>query len=86
MTTTRAADEIPEEALRLLGPLGRLGHRLGPRKTRILRAFIGAAAGGALGIGYYLLVGCSSGSCPITSNPVIATIYGAVVGVLVSGR
>lgn len=41
---------------------------------------VGIPAGAALGYGYYRLVGCSTGACPITSNPWIATIYGGVIG------
>jgi hypothetical protein len=41
---------------------------------------IGLAVGAALGYGYYRLVGCATGACPITSNPWIATLYGALVG------
>ncbi len=41
---------------------------------------IGLAAGAALGYGYYRLVGCTTGTCPITSNPWIATFYGSLVG------
>jgi hypothetical protein len=36
--------------------------------------------GGALGYAYYALVGCSSGACPITSNPWISTFWGATIG------
>lgn len=39
-----------------------------------------AAAGAALGYGWYRLVGCSTGACPLTSNPWISTIYGAIIG------
>ncbi len=55
------------------------------RGIMILRIAIGLIAGGALGFGWYKLVGCSTGTCPLTSNPVISTIYGAVVGALVAG-
>jgi hypothetical protein len=41
--------------------------------------------GGALGFSYYKLVGCSSGACPITSNPWISTFYGAMIGLLLVG-
>lgn len=35
------------------------------------------AVGGYL---YYYFVGCHTGTCAITSNPVNSTIYGAVMG------
>lgn len=54
------------------------------KRTMILRILIGAIIGGGLGFGWYKLVGCSTGSCPLSSNPVISTIYGAVVGALVA--
>jgi outer membrane lipoprotein SlyB len=50
----------------------------------ILRSVIGAVVGGALGFAYYKFVGCSTGTCPLTSNPVISTIYGTVVGSLIA--
>ncbi len=52
---------------------------------RMIRIIIGVAVGALLGFGYYRFVGCSTGSCPITSNPWISTLYGAVMGALVSG-
>lgn len=45
---------------------------------RILPVIIGAA----LGYAYYHFIGCNSGTCPITSNPYISTVYGAVVGLI----
>ena len=50
----------------------------------IVRVIIGIVVGGGLGLAYYKLVGCSSGACPLTSNPFVSTLYGAVVGALVA--
>lgn len=50
----------------------------------MLRMIIGAAIGGALGFVYYKFVGCSSGTCPITSKPLNSIMYGAVMGLLIS--
>ena len=50
----------------------------------IIRIIIGTIAGGGLGFGWYKLAGCATGTCPLTSNPIIATIYGAILGVLVA--
>jgi rhodanese-related sulfurtransferase len=53
---------------------------------KMLKYFIGAVVGGVLGFFViYKLIGCSSGSCPITANPYISTIYGIILGVLVAG-
>ena len=53
-------------------------------KNMMLKILIGAALGGGLGFAYYKFVGCASGACPLTSHPVISTIYGAVLGVLLA--
>jgi hypothetical protein len=37
------------------------------------------AGGGYL---FYRFVGCRSGSCPITGNPWLSTIYGAILGAM----
>jgi hypothetical protein len=50
----------------------------------MLRIMIGVVVGGALGFAFYKFVGCSSGACPLTSNPFISTLYGMVVGGLVA--
>ncbi|HTI99250.1 MAG TPA: DUF6132 family protein [Dongiaceae bacterium] len=45
---------------------------------------IGLVVGGGLGWGWYKLVGCPTGACPLTRHPLITMIYGAVMGVLVA--
>lgn len=49
-------------------------------KSALLKILAGAALGGALGFAYYYFVGCNSGSCPITSNWHVSTLYGAFMG------
>jgi Family of unknown function (DUF6132) len=51
----------------------------------ILKFMIGAAVGAALGFGYYKLVGCPTGACPLVRNPWITTLYGATIGALLAG-
>ncbi len=51
----------------------------------MLKFIIGAVAGGLFGyFVLYKLIGCSSGSCPITANPYISTVYGLIIGVLLA--
>jgi rhodanese-related sulfurtransferase len=46
---------------------------------------IGALLGGVLGyFVLYKLIGCSSGSCPITANPYLSTIFGIILGLLLA--
>jgi hypothetical protein len=47
-----------------------------------LRILIGVLLGGIGGYGWYRLVGCSTGACPLTSNPTISTLYGVLIGLL----
>lgn len=53
-------------------------------KVRILLWVLGALIGAAGGYLYYVKIGCNSGSCPITSNPWISTLWGAVMGYLLA--
>ena len=46
----------------------------------MLTVILGAAAGYA----YHRVVGCSTGACPITANPYISTVYGALIGALMA--
>jgi hypothetical protein len=50
----------------------------------MLRIVIGVVVGGGLGFAYYKFIGCSTGTCPLTSNPFLSAIYGAVLGALVA--
>jgi hypothetical protein len=47
-------------------------------KSHILLFLCGAT----FGYLYYYFIGCSSGTCPISSNPYISIGYGGVLGVL----
>jgi len=40
----------------------------------------GVAVGSLLGFLYWQFIGCSSGSCIITSKPLNSTLYGAMMG------
>lgn len=42
--------------------------------------FLGVMAGAVGGYLYYHFVGCTSGTCAITSKPVNSTLYGAMMG------
>ena len=53
-------------------------------KSRLVRRIAGIALGALAGFAYYYFIGCASGTCPITSNPYITTIYGATFGAVLS--
>jgi hypothetical protein len=46
---------------------------------------IGASIGAVSGYAYWYYVGCSTGTCMFTSDPVNSTIYFAVTGAVVVG-
>jgi hypothetical protein len=50
----------------------------------VLRIVIGIVIGGTAGFLYYKLVGCRTGSCPITSSPFSSIIFGAIFGGLIA--
>jgi len=51
-------------------------------KAMAVRLALGLVIGGALGYAYYRLVGCSTGTCPLTATPLRAMTYGAVMGLI----
>ncbi|MEE8335969.1 MAG: DUF6132 family protein [Candidatus Neomarinimicrobiota bacterium] len=44
--------------------------------------FPGIAAGCLLGYAYYYFIGCRTGACAITSDPVNTVIYGGIMGLI----
>lgn len=53
------------------------------KKVRRPLAF---TVGGALvGLAYYALAGCPTGSCTITANPFNTMVYTGLIGLLLSG-
>jgi hypothetical protein len=49
-------------------------------KTAIIKWGIGILLGAVAGYLYWYYIGCTSGSCAITSSPVNSTLYGALMG------
>lgn len=49
----------------------------------MIYSIIGTIIGAAAGFLYYKFIGCSSGGCPITSNPYVSVIWGAIIGLLI---
>jgi hypothetical protein len=45
----------------------------------------GAVLGAIAGYIYWRMIGCSSGTCMITSRPFNSTLYGALIGSLLFG-
>lgn len=49
-----------------------------------LRIILGIIIGGAIGFALGYFGKCVSGTCPLTSNPYISTIIGALIGLLIT--
>lgn len=49
---------------------------------KLLIKIIPVLIGTLLGYAYYNFIGCYSGTCPISSNPYISTLYGALIGLI----
>jgi hypothetical protein len=48
-----------------------------------LPTILGVLIGGGLGVAWYRWIGCSSGTCPILSNPYTSILYGMILGGLI---
>ncbi|MBK8727398.1 MAG: YtxH domain-containing protein [Holophagaceae bacterium] len=48
----------------------------------LLRLGLGLLAGAGLGLAWWKLVGCRTGTCPLTATPLRAGLYGAVMGLI----
>lgn len=52
-----------------------------------MKILLGIIIGGTIGFGVVFLGKCVSGVCPLTSNPIISSMLGAVLGaIIVMGR
>lgn len=49
---------------------------------KYLKWSIGIGLGAAAGFSYWYFIGCTSGSCAITSSPVNSSLYGGLMGAL----
>lgn len=49
------------------------------------KPFLSVVIGSILGFAYFWFVGCKSGACAITSNPLSSIITGGLLGFLLTG-
>ena len=54
-------------------------------KLYALKPVLFTLSGALVGLAYYALAGCATGSCPLTATPVAAMTYMGFVGWLLSG-
>jgi uncharacterized membrane protein YedE/YeeE len=54
------------------------------KKYLNIKSVSAVLAGAVFGFGYYYFIGCRTGSCPISGSPYISTLYGAVVGLVLT--
>jgi LytS/YehU family sensor histidine kinase len=50
------------------------------KSWKFWRPFLGFFIGGMAGFLYYYFIGCTSGSCAITSNPYLSVVWGGLMG------
>ena len=54
------------------------------RSSYFWKPALGVLIGGTLGFLYYYFIGCTSGSCAITSSPISSILFGGVFGLLIT--
>jgi len=55
------------------------------RSSMFWKPFLGITIGALAGFLYFYFIGCNSGTCAITGNPYNASIFGGLMGFLLSG-
>ncbi|MDO4741311.1 MAG: hypothetical protein Q4A66_11625 [Eubacteriales bacterium] len=55
------------------------------KKARWLRPVLFTVGGALAGLACYFKIGCPTGGCPITANPISSMLYMGLVGYLLSG-
>ena len=51
-----------------------------------LPTIFGVLIGGGVGFAWYRWISCSSGACPMLSNPYTSTLYGMILGGLIGSN
>ncbi len=46
------------------------------------RIALSVLVGGGLGFAYQRLIGCRTGTCPLTATPIRAILYGSTMGLI----
>ncbi len=49
-----------------------------------MKMIIGIVVGAVIGFGVGYFGKCVSGACPLTSNPIISTLIGAIIGAMIT--
>ncbi len=52
--------------------------------SKPVKVIIVAILGGLAGYLYHVFFGCHSGGCPITGSPINSSLYGALMGFIIS--
>ncbi len=56
------------------------------RSSYFWKPAAGVIVGGIAGFMYYYFVGCASGTCAITSNPISSVLFGVTLGLFLTNK